>query len=203
MKHIVITRVNFSNDEKFNNYFEVMKKYYIPSLNSQTNKNFTLGLSVNPNHYQQIRDLIDRDIEIVMFNNVKEDYREYVINNNFNIQTRHDCDDYMDPDYINFIQKNIEERKSKINNMILTFQPTKLDYNTGKEYIHERDYSKVCSMFSTLYQENVIHGIFDVMHDHLKRLSRNVFYFNNNYVKLLIHNNNLHSKLQTHNTELK
>jgi|688.fasta_scaffold78491_3 hypothetical protein len=203
MKHIVITRVNFSNDEKFNNYFEVMKKHYIPSLNNQTNKNFILGLNVNPKHYQQIRDLIHKDIEIVTFNNVKEDYRDYVINNNINVQTRHDCDDYMVPDYINFIQKTIEDHKSKMDSMILTFQPTKLDYITGKEFIHERDYSKVCSMFSTLYQEKVVNGIHDVMHDHLRRLTRNILYFNNNYVKLLIHNNNLHSKLQTYNTELK
>ena len=49
MKHIVITRVNFSNDEKFNNYFEVMKKYYIPSLNNQTNKNFrVIALTATP-----------------------------------------------------------------------------------------------------------------------------------------------------------
>ena len=199
MNHIVITRVNFSDDEKFKKYFEVMKKYFIPSLNSKKNKNFILGLSVNPRHFNEIRELIDQNIKIITFNNVKEDYKNYIIKEKFNIQTRHDCDDYMNPDYINFIQKKVKEYESNLDDFILTFQPLKLDFNTNKEYIHERDYSKVCSMFSTLYQKNVKNGIFDVTHDHLKRLTKNIFYFNNNYVKLVIHNNNLHSKLNNNN----
>ena len=34
MNHIVITRVNFQDDTLFQEYFEIMKKYYIPSINS-------------------------------------------------------------------------------------------------------------------------------------------------------------------------
>lgn len=194
MKHIVITRVNFSNDEKFKNYFEVMKKIYIPSINSQTNKNFTLGLSVNPNHLDEIKSLIDKKIEIVTFNNVKEEYKNFVIKNGYNLQTRHDCDDYMSPNYIDYLQKKSQEYSKKLKDFIITFQPTKLEYETGNEYLHERDYSKVCSMFSTLYQSEITRGIHDEQHDLLRRISRNVFYVKENYVKLTIHKNNIHSK---------
>jgi hypothetical protein len=203
MKHIIITRANFSNDEKFNSYFEVMKKYFIPSINSQTNKNFVLGISVNPKHFDVIRKEIDNKIEIIPFNNVKEEYKNFVVKNGFNIQTRHDCDDYMKPNYVEFIQNTIKSKGSVLGKCILTFQPIKLDFNTGKEFVHERDYSKVCSMFSTLYQKNVQDGIFDVMHDHLSRLTRNIFYFKETYVKLVIHSNNLHSKLHQTNTLIK
>jgi hypothetical protein len=194
MKHILITRVNFSDDFKFEKYFKVMKKIYIPSINSQTNKNFTLGLSVNPKHYPLIRNLIDEKIEIVKFTNVKDELKNYVIDNGFKIQTRHDCDDYMSPDYIDFLQDEVLSKSKKLNDLILTFQPIKYDYITGQEFLHERDYSKVCSMFSTLYQKDVKNGIFDVVHDHLKRLSPNIFYIKKTYVKLTIHENNMHSK---------
>lgn len=195
MKHIVITRVNFSDDSKFEKYFDVMKSIYIPSINSQTNKNFVLGLSVKPKHYPLIRELIDDKINIVQFNDVKDEFKKYVVENKFNLQTRHDCDDFMAPNYIEYLQKNSEEYSKKNSDFIITFQPTKLEYKTGKEYLHERDYSKVCSMFSSLYQKNVTHGIHDVMHDLLKRLSSNVYYVKETYVKLTIHDNNTLSKL--------
>lgn len=196
MNHIIITRVNFSDEEKFKKYFEVMKKHYIPSINSQTNKNFTLGLSVNPKHYQQIRDLINPKIKIVQFYNVKDEYRNYVIEKKFDLQTRHDCDDYMSPNYIQFLQEKTNEYKKQLDNFVITFQPTKLNYLNDQEYKHQRDYSKVCSMFSTLYQKNVVNGIMDVMHDHLgRRMGGKVFYFGEGYVKLVIHENNQLSKL--------
>lgn len=194
MKHIVITRVNFSNDDKFEKYFDVMKKIYIPSINSQINKNFTLGLSVNEKHFPIIRKLIDDKIKIITFNNVKEEYKQFVIDNNFNLQTRHDCDDYMSPNYIELIQNKSATNMKSMDDFIITFQPTKYDYKTGQEYYHERDYSKVCSMFSTLYQKDIKNGIFDVPHDLLRRLTKNIFYIRETYVKLTIHDNNIHSK---------
>jgi hypothetical protein len=194
MKHILATRVNFSNDDKFKNYFQVMKKTYIPSINSQINKNFIIGLSVNPKHYDLIRDLIDDKIDIIIFNDVKDSYKNYIIENKINLQTRHDCDDYMSPNYIDFLQNIANDKSKTLDDFIVTLQPTKLDFKTGKEYLHERDYSKICSMFSTLYQKNPKDGIYDVVHDHLRRLSRNVYYIKENYVKLTIHENNIHSK---------
>ena len=50
-------------------------------------------------------------------------------------------------------------------------------------------------MFSTLIQSKTTHGIFDVMHDHLSRISRNIIYIKEPYVKLVIHGNNILSKL--------
>ena len=85
MKHIVITRCKFGKDEDFQKYFEVMKKTYIPSINSQTDKNFSIALIVNPRHYDLIRNEINKEIEIIPFSDTKKDYKEYVINNNITI----------------------------------------------------------------------------------------------------------------------
>jgi hypothetical protein len=217
MKHIIITRCKFGKDEDFQKYFEVMKKTYIPSINSQTDKNFSIALIVNPRHYDLIRDEINKDIEIVKFvdqqedykdlevrqkidlisfSDTKKDYKDFVVKNNITIQTRHDCDDVMSPNYIEYIHKLYNENKSKYDDFILNFHPIKLIVETGKEYTHARDYSKVCSMFSTLIQKSVKHGIMDCVHDHLKVFTRNIIYIPRGYVKLGIHGNNTISKLR-------
>jgi hypothetical protein len=195
MKHIIVTRCKFGDEEKLQNYFDVMKKTYIPTINSQTDKNFSIGLIVNPIHYDLIRNEINKEIEIIPFSDTKKDYKEYVVNNNIIIQTRHDCDDMMESNYIETIHKLYNENKDKYNDFILNFHPTKLVVNTGKEFTHGRDYSKVCSMFSTLIQKSVKHGIMDCMHDHLKGFTRNIIYIPRGYVKLGIHGNNTLSKL--------
>jgi hypothetical protein len=216
MKHIVITRCKFGKDVDFQKYFEVMKKTYIPSINSQTDKNFSIALIVNPRHYDLIRDEINKDIEIVKFvdqqedykdlevrqkidlisfSDTKKDYKDFVVKNNITIQTRHDCDDVMNSNYIEYIHKLYNENKSKYDDFILNFHPTKLIVETGKEYTHGRDYSKVCSMFTTLIQKSVKHGIMDCVHDHLKGFTRNIIYIPRGYVKLGIHGNNTISKL--------
>ena len=196
MKHIVITRCKFGKEEDFQKYFEVMKKTYIPSINSQTDKNFSIALIVNPRHYDLIRNEINKEIEVIPFSDTKKDYKEYVINNNITIQTRHDCDDIMESNYIETIRKLYNENNSKYDDFILNFHPTKLVVNTGKEYTHGRDYSKVCSMFSTLIQKSVKHGIMDCMHDFLEGFTRNIIYIPRGYVKLGIHGNNTTSKLR-------
>ncbi len=195
MKHIIVTRCKFNSDDKFENYFKQIKNFYIPSINSQINKNFEIGLISNQKHFDLIRSLIDKEINMVRFEDQKKDYRDYVIKNGINIQTRHDCDDSMTDDYISYIQDLYVKNKDKYDNFILNFHPNKLDVKTKKEYKHTRDYSKVCSMFSTLIQKKVEYGIMDVMHDHLSRISKNIIYIDKVFVKLTIHENNLLSKL--------
>ena len=153
--HIIVTRCKFSDDRLFEKYFEVMKNTYIPSIKSQINKNFTIALIVNPKHFEMIKQEIGSDFKVLPFENARGDYQEYVIKHNITIQTRHDCDDIMSPDYVNHIHKLYNEFKIKYDDFILNFQPIKIDLNNGYEYTHSRDYSKVCSMFSTLIQNKV------------------------------------------------
>jgi hypothetical protein len=64
MKHVLITRCKFDDDELFQKYFSVMKKTYIPSINSQTDKNFSIALIVNPKHFELIRKEINNVVVI-------------------------------------------------------------------------------------------------------------------------------------------
>ena len=195
MKHILVTRCKFNDETLFQNYYRVMEQTYIPSLNKQKNKNFILGLVSNQHHFDLIRQKIDKNIEMIRFDDQKKDYREYVIKHNITLQTRHDCDDIMNENYIEVIQNLYEKNKNKYEKFILNFHQTKYDFHSKKEYTHSRDYSKVCSMFSTLIQKEVTDGVFDVVHDLLKRLGNNVIYIPETYVKLVIHNSNISSKL--------
>lgn len=195
MKHIIVTRCKFDNENKFNNYLPLIKKYYIQSINNQLDKNFEIGLVSNEKHFNLIRSLVDKNIKMTRFLDIKGDYKDYVIKNNIIIQTRHDCDDFMDKNYIKYIHNLYNINKEKFDKFILNFHPNKLDYKTNNEYKHSRDYSKVCSMFSTLVQKDVKSGIMDVMHDHLSRITRNIIYIDKPYVKLVIHNNNILSRL--------
>lgn len=203
MKHTILTRCKFDDDEIFNKYFEVIKKIYIPSINSQINKNFFISIVINSRHFDVIRKEIDNKIEILQFLDTKKDFHDYVVDNNIQIQTRHDCDDYMSPNYIEYIQKLASDNITKFDKCILNFHPTKLEFFTGIEYNHSRDYSKVCSMFSTLVQRQSTCGVMDVVHDHLYKITKNIIYIPpQNYVKLTIHSNNKLSKLHKEEKQL-
>ena len=54
MKHLIVTRCNFKDDERFNKYFSAMKKYYIPSINSQTDKIISSAASDVKNAYDAL-----------------------------------------------------------------------------------------------------------------------------------------------------
>lgn len=203
MNHIIVTRCYFTDEEKFNSYFEVMKQTFIPAINNQTNKNFKLALISKPHHFSLIKEKLNTNIDVLRFENTKEDYKKYVIDNNITLQTRHDCDDIMVENYIEHIQNLYQRNSNLYDNFIITFQPTKYELNTKKEYKHSRDYSKVCSMFSTLIQKKVNSGIFDVVHDRLKTISNNIIYVKETYVKLVIHGNNTLSKLNPNDVLIK
>lgn len=195
MKHVIITRCKFENETLFEKYFEIMKKYYIKSINNQTNKNFTIALIANEDHFNKVRKLIDGKIEMIRFEDKNGDYNDFIKKIDNTLQTRHDCDDIMNNNYIEKIQNLYYQNKNKFDKFILNFHPTKFVDSEQKEYTHSRDYSKVCSMFSTLIQNKTNSGVFDVMHDHLSRITRNIIYIKEPYVKLVIHGNNALSKL--------
>ena len=189
--HTILTRCRFEDEQVFEKYFEVMKKIFIPSINNQKNKDFTLLLSSFPEHFEKIKNEINSDVNVVQLLNHSEDYRNYLKKNNITIQTRHDCDDYMNPDYVETIKKLYESNKIKHDDFVLNFHPTKIIYETGEEYTHSKNYSITCSMFSTLIQKNNRTSIMAVQHTKLNEITKNIIYIPpTGLVKLTIHNNN-------------
>ena len=78
LQHIIITRCNFTNDDLFNKYFDVIKSTYIPSINSQTNKNFTVALIINSKHFDEVKNQFDKEIKVMSFNS-REEYKDKLL----------------------------------------------------------------------------------------------------------------------------
>lgn len=206
MKHIITTRVKFNDDGLFNQYFEVMKKTYIPSISRQTNKNFKLGIIANEQHRQIIRESIPSDIEIIFFKsetidihnmNDEEIYENYIVKENINIQTRQDCDDWMSDNYIEKIQEKYLENINNNESFIIDTQPLKLDYNTGEVYQLGFIYNKnMCSMFLSLCQKNCKTSVFEKKHSEMGQVGiTGYFKLDGIFTNLVIHNSNKLSKI--------
>ena len=185
MKHLISTRIKFTDYKLLKKYLEVSKKTFIPSILLQTNKNFTLGVIANEEH----RDLISSTINevclglnkerpsIIFFENKLTDYVRYVKKENINIQTRHDCDDWMREDYIETIQNLYTKNKDSFDKFIIHSKVFKLDHKTGEIYEHGLDYSKgnFTSMFLTLCQKEVTNFVYDKNHRFMNEITTNIF----------------------------
>lgn len=191
MKHVIVTTCNFESDELFFKYFNVMRDIYAPSIINQSNKNFKLLIDVNKNkplHYEKIFELFSKteiDLELGI-NNIPL----YIRENMYNIQTRHDCDDWMSFDYISKIQELYKQNIDFDDEFLIYAQPTKLLYNTLEEYTSNTYSSERPSMFLTLCQKKVIKYIYQEKHNKFSNIVKKVHALGTGYVKLTVHDNN-------------
>lgn len=191
MKHIIITRSYYDDDIKFNERLKIMEETLIPSLKKQTNQNFTWGLIMgNKNHQDILQSKYDKEI---VFFNYYDEYKDYSITNGFNIQTRQDNDDIICEDYVKRIQDEV--RKTDKDILLIQFQPTKLIYGTKKEYNMTKYTNKFTSMFLSIYQKDVIYGIYERKHPVMYKLTNNIVTIPEGCANLVIHDNNTLSKL--------
>lgn len=203
MNHIVLTRINFEDDELFKKYFEVMKNTYIPSIKSQRNKNFKIGFIIKDKHIQFLKPFFGD--EVLYFRSTSE-CSEYCSKNNFQIQTRHDCDDWMRVDYIDKIQKTFLENINKKDVFLIHSKVQKLNYHNGDLYRRgDIDYTnnKSISMFLTLCQKNVNHFVYEKDHGKMKELTNDIFLLDEGHTRLVIHGNNILSKIHPKDVFLK
>lgn len=197
MKHIIFTRCNFEDDDLFYKYFEVMRKMFIPSVNAQTCKDFKLFIYLNknkPEHFEVInKEFNGSDVNYVL---AMSGFKKKLIDEKYVMQTRHDCDDYMFPNYVEKLQEVYKENISTHKEFLIHAQPIKLDYNTNEEYLGKIYTEKVTSMFLTLCQENVTKHILLEKHGQFPNLVPTVIGIGTGYVKLVCHDNNLSSEIK-------
>ena len=142
MRHLITTRIKFTDDELLKEYLEISKRSFIPSLLSQTNKNFTLGIISNEQHREMIISFINdlsvklnkENPSLVFFDDKTTDYVDYVKNENINIQTRHDCDDWMCETYVEDIQNTYLNNINQYESFVIHVQPYKYDILNDKTY---------------------------------------------------------------------
>lgn len=191
MKHIIVIRMRFNDKDLFKKYLDVSKEMLIPNLKSQTNKNFTTCFLILKEDEKFIKEYLD--IDFIGFQN-PADFNKYVIDEKFNIQTRHDMDDYMSVDYIEKIQQEYEKNIKKYDNFLIQFQPIKLMYQTKEELKMGLYHSKRNSMFLSLCQKNVTNHIFERKHGQMYEIANKVISLPEGYTKWVIHGNNISIK---------
>ena len=187
MKHSIITRINFTDLTLLDHYLEITKNVLVPALKSQTNKNFDLVVITNPEIVDLLRSELDYPFTAVYGNG---QCFSYLLDNEINIQTRHDCDDYMSSTYVQKIQETYLSNYKRYDKFIVQAQPTQLLYQTGEE-IELKPYSNQrCSMFLSLCQEKVENHIFERTHLQMYEITSNVITIPVGYAKWVIHGKN-------------
>ena len=195
MKHIIFTRFMYDDTEHAQERIQIMNNTLIKCLKNQTNQNFTWALMCRPYHHDSIRSLYGKE---VLFFNGSLKFKEYVTENKFTIQTRHDSDDLMCPEYIQIIQDEYNSNKFRKDPFLIHFQPTINKYDTDSFYEFHIDYEKnnLTSAFITLCPQNTTKTIWDHSHTawvgNVPTIIRNK---NNRCVSATIHGLNTSTRL--------
>ena len=201
MKHLVISRMNFEDDQLFDHYYQVMKKTFAPSINNQKNKNFTLVFTVNPKHVELLKPHFTVD---TLYFSSFEEIKNYCKENNVEIQTRHDCDDWMKNDYIEKIQELYHKNIVTQDKFIIHSKVQKLNFDTGEIHDHATSYANnnFISMFLTLCQKNYENFVYDKNHRFMGEITKNITLLDNGYTRLVIHGKNQLSKINEKDRKL-
>lgn len=192
MNHVIYTRCFFEDDVLFFKYFELLKAIYIPSVCSQTNKSFKIYIHTSPKNPHHLGHIAKEfgglgiDISCTAFEFQKS-----------TIQTRHDCDDFMFPTYIEKIQSLAKEKFLDHDEFLIQAQPIKHLYGTDKHYLVRKKYDSKCpSMFLTLCQKTPSKTIVDITHTKFNSLVQTLFDLGYKLVKLTIHHTNKISEIK-------
>ena len=130
--------------------------------------------------------------EIIFFKDSNE-FKKYVIENKFEVQTRHDSDDLMCSQYVQEVQDEYEINKFRKDPFLIDFQPMYYDKAVDQFYKFKIDYKKIgsTSAFITLCPQNTEMTIWDHPHtkwnSHIGTIIRNK---NQKCVAATVHNNN-------------
>ena len=179
--------MNFTDTALLEDYLKMTKSVLVPALKSQTSKAFDLVIITNSKIVDKLKEEIDYPF-IPIYGNLA--CYSYLLENKINIQTRHDCDDWMSPNYVSKIQETYLANREKYDKVLVQAQPTQLIYQTGKENTLRPYSNQRCSMFLSLCQSNVTNHIFERKHGQMYEITNNVITLPTGYAKWVIHGKN-------------
>jgi hypothetical protein len=192
MKHAIIVRAKFKDDKLFKNYLDVAKQTFFPSVNYQTDKNFTLFLIMESRHRPLINLMINPNINLIFLDSMDHG-KEYFSKNFYEIQTRHDFDDWMRKDYVQKIRAewHTHRENSIVENLLIQSQPYLHVLRTRRILpMHTRYSNKFVSMHLSLCQKTNKNYIYEHYHHKMNKVSQNIKLLPNGYTRLVIHRNN-------------
>lgn len=164
-------------------YLKVSKEYFVPSVKNQ-NAKFDLGLIINETDINFVKDFLGLDF--IAFNDMNEFIK---FSNKYEIQTRHDIDDWFRDDYISEIQN--QWNKSNKNKLLIQSLPIKNDIRSNS-IIYLKNYNdKRISMHLSLCQNNPVNHIMKYKHGEMWKVTNNIIALNHGFTKWIIHGDNI------------
>lgn len=182
---MIVTRLWFDNLNLMNKYLEVGNKMFIPQLKKQSCKDFEFGILIKAEHVEYVKAKIDMDF--IPFTGGIEGFRDEVVKGGFDLQTRHDMDDWMSPNYIREIQKIYRANKDQFNSFVIFAQPLKVDYPSMRTMKVPDYHEKRISMFASLYQKEPVYPVYRGSHGSLWQYADKVFKLPDGLVKWVQH----------------
>jgi hypothetical protein len=199
MKHAIIVRAKFEDDKLFKNYLDVARQTFFPSINYQTDKNFTLFLIMESRHRPLINLIVNPNINLIFLDSIGHG-KEYFSKNFYEIQTRHDFDDWMKKDYVQKIRAEwyAHRENSIVENLLIQSQPYLHVLKTRRILPMNTRYSnKFVSMHLSLCQKTNKNYIYEHYHHKMNKVSQNIKLLPNGYTRLVIHRNNKLSNIHS------
>lgn len=183
MKHILLSRCKFKDKDLMQKYLNISKRYFLPSVKTQ-NANFELGLIINPEDVDYVKEFLD--IDFIPFNGINEFLK---VSNQYEIQTRHDIDDWFRFDYIKTIQE--QWQRSSSDKLLIQSLPIKNDIRS-KTKTNLKGYSnKRLSMHLSLCQKEPSNNIMEHKHGQMWKITDNVTYLYHGFTEWIIHGDNI------------
>ena len=130
MKHMIFTRIRFDDDDRFEYYLDLMKRWYVPSVESQLDQDFRLGFIVRDRHRGVVGSLFGGR---AYFFGSEGEAGSFAISEGINIQTRHDCDDWMHEGYTRRVKEVYRENESR-GSFLVSSVLYKFDVSSGILY---------------------------------------------------------------------
>lgn len=189
MRHTILTRFKFEDKSLLRKYLKVSKDVFIKSLKEQTDQAFELVLMVMPEDIEMLRR--ELDFPFIPITKGIQEYVDFTKNNNIEIQTRHDCDDWMAPNYIATIHKLYRENIKKHEKFLIQSQATKWIYPNGPETSIAKYTDTRCSMHLTLCQRTSTNHIFEHQHAKMYNVTSNIISLPEGYTRWVIHGENI------------
>ena len=185
MKHLLITRLWFDNKNLMDRYIAVSVKTFIPAMKSQTCKDFELGILIRSEHVEYVKKRIG--IDFTAFTGGIAEFRNEVLKNKYNIQSRVDFDDWVSPDYIEKTQKIYNDNITKYKNFVVHAQPEMMDWPSKRMVKVGLYHEKRVSMFSSLCQRDPVNPVYKGSHGQMYKMAEKVFKLPNGMAKWVQH----------------
>ena len=194
IKHAIITRIKFEEQDMLEHFLEIAKKTFIPSLVSQTRKNFSLfviGLPQNKDYICNV--LANEGIDVAHYCRLGE-MKTYILEKKFDIQTRLDCDDWIHSTAIEKIQKLYSDNIHKHEEFLICSRPMRISY---ENFIDNKNAPNIkmnafpSNFLSVCKNQNDKYWVYSTAHAEYISIIPNLFYLGDDMSKWIIHGKNL------------